>query len=353
MADIPSYKPDVIFSKSFTFILISNLLANTVTGIFFVFPLFVLHIGGNKTDIGVLMGVMSLAAVLCRPWVSGWVDRVGRKKSFIVGCLMMAAVSLVHIWFQQNISSVFWVLLGLRLIIGVGWAMCLVGAFTLATDIIPQSRFNQGIGIFGVTNLLGIAIGPLLGEWLMRRMDFSAMFSAAAIISVATIGFALSISDRYVFQDHHKAGSFFQVLRIPHLLKYSLVALLFGFSLAAHSGFVTPFAAEMGLSVGLYFMAYSAMAIFSRIIGGRMADRIGEARILPYALLVTAIGFLLLITVKTTPGLITVGMVTGFGHGLATPCLMALAVRAIPSQKRGKANGLFSGGFDSGIFAGS
>ena len=353
MTAAPYFEKNAIFTKPFVFIAITNLLANTANGMFFVFPLFVLHIGGSKTDIGMVMGIMSLAAVLCRPWVSNLVDRVGRKRTLMSGCVMMAAVSLLHLLFQQDISSVFAIILGLRLFFGVGWAMCLVGAFTLATDVIPQSRFNQGIGIFGITNLIGIAIGPMLAEWLIRQVSFSVMFLVGAAVCVATVCCALTIVDRYVVQERRNAGSFFSVLGNAHLLKYSLVALFLGFSLAAHAGFVTPFAAEMGLRVGLYFAAYSAMAILSRIAGGRLADSVGEARILPFALLFTAIGFFLLIFVDSTPALILAGMVTGFGHGLTTPCLMTLAIRNIPSKQRGKANGLFSGGFDTGVFAGS
>ena len=351
MTDTPYYEDAAIFTKPFVYIAITNLLANSANGMFFVFPLFVLHIGGGKTDIGMLMGTMSLAAVLCRPWVSNLVDRVGRKKTLMIGCFVMAAVSVLHILFQQEISSVLVILLGLRLLFGVGWAMCLVGSFTLATDVIPQSRFNQGIGIFGITNLIGIAIGPMLAEWLVRRVGFTAMFTIAAAVCVATICCAVPIVDRYVSQKRQATGSFFGVLRNVSLLKYSLIGLVSGIqSGGPMPDSWLPLPRKMGLQVGLYFAAYSVMAILSRIAGGRLADSVGEARILPFALLFTAVGFFLLVFVDSTPVLIVTGMVTGFGHGLTTPCLMTLAIRYIPSGHRGKANGLFSGGFDSGVF---
>ena len=353
MTDTLHNEKNAIFTKPFINIAVTNLLSNVANGMFFVFPLFVLHVGGGKTDIGMLMGTTSLAAVLFRPWVSNLVDQFGRKKTLLFGCFMMAAVCLLHILFQQEISSVYLILLGLRLLFGVGWAMCFVGAFTLATDMIPQSRFNQGIGIFGITNLIGLAIGPILAEWLTRQMSFSAMFFVGALVFIASACCALPIVDRYVSPARRDTGSFFSVLNNLSLLKHTLIALLLGFSLAAHAGFVTPFAAEMGLRVGLYFAAYSAMAILSRFAGGRLADNIGADRILPYALLLTAIGFILLVFVDSTPALILTGMVTGFGHGVTSPCVMSLALRSISSQHRGKANGLFTGGFDTGIFAGS
>ncbi|MGW8192691.1 MAG: hypothetical protein ACWGOX_00360 [Desulforhopalus sp.] len=50
----------------------------TGIGMFYMFPLFVLELGGSRADIGLLVGLMSLAAVAGRPLVSNMVDRIGR-----------------------------------------------------------------------------------------------------------------------------------------------------------------------------------------------------------------------------------------------------------------------------------
>ncbi|MCK4507986.1 MAG: hypothetical protein KAU27_05575, partial [Desulfuromonadales bacterium] len=43
----------------------------------------------------------------------------------------------------------------------------------------------------------------------------------------------------------------------------------------------------------------------------------------------------------------------GIGHGLLFPILNTMAVRDEPAAVRGKATGIFTGGLDAGIFAGS
>ena len=70
-----------LFSGSFLLLLAGSLMLHTGMGVFYLFPLFVLDIGGNKADIGILMGTMSLAAVCGRPWISGLVDKCSKLKA--------------------------------------------------------------------------------------------------------------------------------------------------------------------------------------------------------------------------------------------------------------------------------
>ncbi|MEW5721856.1 MAG: MFS transporter [Thermodesulfobacteriota bacterium] len=84
-----------------------------------------------------------------------------------------------------------------------------------------------------------------------------------------------------------------------------------------------------------------------------MADRVGEARIVPYALVLTGSGLWLLIFLDGTGLLVLSGLVTGTGQGFLYPTLNALAVRGEPVDIRGKINGAYTGGIDAGIFAGS
>lgn len=350
LSDTP--KPP-LFTNAYLIIAASNLLMLTGFGIFLVFPLFILHIGGSKTDIGILMGIMPLSAVLCRPLISVQVDRIGRKKSYIIGCIIMAMVSFSYRYFDRNIDAVFFFHFFLRFIHGIGFAFCIVASYTLVTDLIPVSRFNEGFGFFGVTGLFGIAAGPILAEWLIRRIGFDAMFICSTSICLAALVIALPIRDMYTFQRQENGPSFFKVFRHPVLLRITLIGVCFGVGFSAHSSFVAPYAQNKGLLVSTYFAAYSAAAILTRISGGRLADRLGEVRIIPFGLVGTATGFISLTQIDTSTGLFAAGFITGMGHGILFPCLVALAIRPTPPQNRGKANGVFTGGVDSGIFCGS
>jgi MFS family permease len=80
---------------------------------------------------------------------------------------------------------------------------------------------------------------------------------------------------------------------------------------------------------------------------------VGEQKIIPYALTINALGYLSLTVVKNSWLLIFSGIITGCGHGLLFPCLNSLAIRDEPVHIRGKINGVFTGGMDSGLFLGS
>ena len=138
------------------------------------------------------------------------------------------------------------------------------------------------------------------------------------------------------------------------MLLIAVLAVLFGFGLAASGNFVSPFAKEQHIAfISLYYIAYSSAAVITRFFGGRLADRVGEERIIPYALIITGTGFLVLITLGGDTILIVSGLLSGCGHGFLFPSLNALALREEPRGIRGKINGIFTGGIDAGAFSGS
>jgi MFS family permease len=158
-----------LYTREFVLLLASGLLLTTGIGVFYLFPLYVLDLGGSKSDIGILMGTMSLSAVALRPWTSGLVDRLGRKGSMVAGCLLMTAVSMAHLFVTGAIGQVYPILVVLRLLFGTGVALGIIASLTLAADLAPVSRLNEGLGIFGVMPLMGIAIGPVVGESIIHR----------------------------------------------------------------------------------------------------------------------------------------------------------------------------------------
>lgn len=343
----------VLFTGSFFMLLGSSLLMIMGIGVFYMFPLFVLKIGGNRADIGYLMGAMSLASVIGRPWASNLVDRIGRKKSMMIGCLVMALVSLAHLLLREDLSVVYPVLVLLRFIFGAALALGIVASLTMAADMVAGPRLNEGLGLFGIMPMLGLALGPLLGEFLVTKLGFEAMFWGSAAIFTISMLLIYPMKDRFVASTTVRIGGFFRVLALPLVWRMALIALFFGAAFAAHAGFVTPFAHARDLPVSLYFISYSTAAILSRLFCGWLARLFGETRIIAAALLVGGIGFISLLMVSSSFGLMVAGFVAGLGQGLLFPSLVALTIRPMVQSNRGKVAGTLTGGFDGGIFFGS
>ena len=343
-----------LYTPSFILMAVANFFIVSSFGCFFLFPLFIISHGGSKADIGIVMGVTVLSSVLCRPWISEMIDRVGRKRGYGIGCIIMSLLPLSYLMFRGGLAEFYLPLLLVRLLHGVGLAICFTSGFTYIADIVPKERLNEGIGMYGVTALVGMAIGPVIAEIVIGEFGFEFFFLVAA--GMAFVGFFLHLPLREYY-DRRASGSetsFFSILIRKKMLSIAVLAFLFGFGLAASSNFVSPFAKEKHISfISLYFIAYSSAAVMTRFFGGRLADRVGEERIIPYALIVTGAGFLVLIALGGDAILIASGLMSGCGHGFLFPCLNALALRDEPRGIRGKINGIFTGGIDAGAFSGS
>ncbi|MDX2481896.1 MAG: MFS transporter [Desulfuromusa sp.] len=346
----------MLYTPAFAALFFANLCLVASFATFFLFPLFITEHGGSPQDIGIIMGTFALASALCRPWIAEMIDRLGRKRSYTIGCIVMTLMPLLHLLLKGTLSDYYFFLLLLRIVHGIGLAICFTAIFTFIVDLIPINRLNEGIGMFGTSGLIGMAIGPLIAELILKEFGFPAFFLTASGLAGAALLLQLPISDRHHLQqaETQPSPSFFALLKTRKQLICAGLALLFGFGLAATANFIAPFARGRDLSyVSLYYIAYSFAAVGVRFLAGKLADRVGENQIIPWGLSLAAGGLLLLPLVHNNLWLLIVGFIFGIGHGLLFPALNTMAVRDEPYAVRGKVTGIFTGGIDSGIFCGA
>jgi MFS family permease len=323
---------------------------------FFLFPLIISQQGGNRQDIGIIMGTFAFAAAVSRPWVADMIDRVGRKKTYTFGCLIMALMPLLHLLLSGTIDRDYPFLLAIRIVHGVGLAACFTAIMTFIVDLIPVNRLNEGVGIFGSSGLVALAAGPLFAEFFLDRFGVPSFFLCASALAVLALVLQAPVRELRHCEQAGAADtpSFFALLRTRKHLVTAGLALLFGVGLAATGNFISPFAEHKSLGlISSYYLAYSCAAVGIRFISGRMADRIGEEQIIPWALFIAAGGLFLVPAVNGNILLLTVGFIFGLGHGLLFPSLNAMAVRNEPYAVRGKITGIFTGGIDCGSFLGA
>ncbi|MBN1957880.1 MAG: MFS transporter [Desulfuromonadales bacterium] len=346
-----------LYTPAFAALFLANLFLVASFATFFLFPLFVTQHGGSHQDIGIIMGSFALASAFCRPWVAEMIDRIGCKRSYTIGSLIMALLPLCYLLLAGKLSDFYLPLLALRLVHGVGLAICFTAIFTFIIDLIPVKRLNEGIGIFGTSGLTGLALGPLITEPILVNFGFPAFFLAAS--AMAATAFLLHLPIREKRQQEPPSSvaatpSFFSLLKTRKQLVSGGMALLFGVGLAASGNFIAPYAHDKGLDyISLYYLAYSCAAVGIRFISGRMADRVGENQIIPWGLGIAAAALLLVPLIQGKPLLLITGFIFGLGHGLLFPSLNAMAIRDEPYAIRGKVTGIFTGGIDSGSFLGA
>lgn len=345
-----------LYTPAFAALFIANLALVSSYAAFFLFPLFIIEKGGSDRDIGIIMGIFALASALSRPWVAEMIDRIGRKRSYSIGCIIMTLLPLLHLLLRGPLENYYAALLLLRIVHGIGLAICFTSVFTFIIDMIPVQRLNEGIGIFGTSGLIGLALGPLITEPLLINFGFSVFFLATSGLAATAFVLHLPVPDqhRLLASAAPASASFFTLLKTRKMLISGGMALLFGVGLAATGNFIAPFAQTKNLSyISLYFFAYATAAVGTRVFLGRLADRVGENQIIPWGLGLAALGLIMVPLVQNNIMLLGVGFLFGIGHGLLFPALNAMAIRDEPYSTRGKVTGIFTGGIDSGAFIGA
>ncbi len=124
------------------------------------------------------------------------------------------------------------------------------------------------------------------------------------------------------------------------------------FAVAVGFGIVAPiipvFAQSFGVSraaAAAVVSAFAFMRLLSALAAGRIVDRLGERRILAVGIGVVAVSSALAGLAQSYAQLLVLRGVGGVGSAMFTVSAYSLLLRSAPTEQRGQATGLFTGGF--------
>ncbi|MCL4516461.1 MAG: MFS transporter [Firmicutes bacterium] len=324
-------------------------------------PLYVAKLGGQASAIGIVVGVFTISAVAMRPLVGVGLDRWGR-----MGFLFLGLGVFILSVLSYNLAGAIPVLLGLRLVHGFGWGAYTTSSGTIAADVIPAARRGEGMGYYGLSGNLAMAVAPVLGLFIANRYGFGSLFWTSATLAFLAIFLAAGIRLQAANNTAITVGAaipggaggqaprgktaFFE----RSALLPSLVVLLVTITYGGVVTFVTLFAAQRGIrNVGAFFTVFAVVLMATRPFAGVLADKRGFRTVLIPGLLMVGAGMLTLGLAGNLAGLFLAAALYGIGFGAVQPTLQALTVQLAPPARRGVANATFFSAFDLGISLGS
>ncbi|MFZ5643633.1 MAG: MFS transporter [Bacillota bacterium] len=339
-----------LWTRNFLLICAANLLI--FTSFYFLLPtlpVFVIQeLKGDEGNVGYIIGILSLTAVLVRPLSGFLLDAIGRKKVLIIAIagfvLALAAYNLV-----TSIALLF----ALRALHGISWGFTTTGAGTIAADVVPPPRRGEGLGYYGLSNTLAMALGPSLGLYIMNQAGFSSLFTASVIIAAAGLISILGISyqeNRPEAKTGIKLESFFE----PRVFSLSWIMFFTALVYGGIVSFITLYGNEIGIkNAGTYFLAYAITLMFIRPLAGRYFDRNGPVKIMAAGFIAIALSFVILFAARGDFLFLLSAAAMGIGFGIVQPTAMAMAINRVAPYRRGAANGTIFSAFDLGIGLGS
>ncbi len=296
--------------------------------------------------LGALASCSIVSAIFARPLAGYWLDTFGRRAVYIPAFFAFGAL----FFFYPLLTGIAAVAC-IRLLHGVAWGTAIGAAGTTAVDLIPPSRRGEGIGWYGLSMVLAMAVGPGLGLFVEQTWNFDVLFlSCGALIllgwiTVLQLRFPRIELKRKPFSPREtiekNAGPpavtiFFVTLSYGCLMNYA--------ALYAKN--------ELHTSPTLFFTFFAVGTAASRLFGGKTYDSRGPKGVLRISFILLTAGLVLLAATKDPFLFFLAALLQGVGDGLCFPVLLAMINDMVPPHRRGAANGTLMTMVEAGIFCG-
>lgn len=305
---------------------------------------------------GFIVGVFSVSALITRP-VSGMLaDKLSNRWLSFSGCLLTALASLGYGLIGGNIVP----LMLLRFIHGLGFGLSGTTLMRMASTVIPGTRMGEGMGYFGLGQVLSMGIAPPISLWLIEKAGYSpAFFTGAALVLLSAVLclFAKLPKVKNAYKKEIGFSAFFRLPKKIIALCFTACTLFFANSL--ESNFILIYEDNLGISsLSLYFSVSALAMLGVRLFCGRLLDKLSPKRLLLPALSLVCLSMLMLCAGGLVPGqysfslLIAAAFVKGLGHAAAQPGIQAACLQGVREDSRGLASGCFYMGSDLGMALG-
>ena len=319
------------------------------------------HFGAPKDVIGLVLSGYTITALLFRPFSGYFVDFFPRRT------VLMACFGAFAIFFAGYLAASTLLLFTIvRTLHGGPFGALTVANSTAAIDVLPSSRRTEGIGYYGLSNNLSMAIAPTIGIFIYKYTDsFELLFWLALVVACAgwLIDATVKFPEKEIVRNKSKLSwdRFFLVR--GWLLGLNMVA--FGFSFGVLSNYLAIYGKEvMGITggTGTYFLLCSVGLIISRLQGGKA---LREGRLTHNAgsgMVISLVGYTLFILMPTLSSLFTLpsslftligyygsALLIGLGNGHMWPAFQNMTICVAHNNQRGTANSTILISWDIGM----
>lgn len=304
--------------------------------------------GTSKDVIGIVLSGYTVAALIIRPFSGYVVDSFSRKK------ILMLCLSAFAIVFAGYIAASTILMFAIcRTIHGGPFGAVTVANSTCAIDVLPASRRNEGIGLYGLSNNFAMAIAPSIGIYLHDVMgSYMALFWIAFIVALVSVGIAWTVKlpEKEIIKNKEKISLDRFFLTKAWLLAINIA--MFGFCWGVLSNYLAIYSKEeLGITggTGSYFALLSIGLFISRIQGRKALSQGKLTTNAAEGMLISLVGFTLFVSVHHPIVYYLSAALIGIGNGHLYPAFLNMFVNVARHDQRGTANSSILTGWDLGF----
>lgn len=348
---------DRLVTPSYCFILAANFLL--YFGFWLLIPVLPFYLSevfsaGNST-IGIILSCYTVAALCIRPFSGYFLDSFARKPLYLMAYFIFMTMFAGYI-----IAGSLTLFILFRIIQGVSFGMVTVGGNTVVIDIMPSSRRGEGLGYYGLSNNIAMAVGPMSRLFLHDAgMSFTTIFCCSLGSCIAGFVCASLVKTPYkppVKREPISLDRFILLKGIPAGISLLLLSIPYGMT----TNYVAMYAKQIGINAttGFFFTFMAIGMAISRIFSGKIVDRGKITQVISAGLYLVVFSFFLLSAcvyliswnnMLCTVVFFAVALLLGVGFGIMFPAYNTLFVNLAPNSQRGTATSTYLTSWDVGI----
>lgn len=305
--------------------------------------------GAGKDTIGLVLAGYAIVSLMIRPLGGYIVDSFPRLTVLVIcNFLFFALFAGYLVAGSLTAFAIF------RTLHGAPFGATTVAASTVAVDVLPSSRRGEGIGYYGLSNNLAMALGPALAIFLLQAFDgnFKALFWISMGVSLLglIVDSTIKVPDREIV--HQKLAlsldRFFLVSGWREAV--NMMAISFGYGVI--STYVAIYGKqELGIEggTGMFFSLLAGGLMLSRLTGAHALRKGQVSRNATIGVLVSVFGYLLFAALHNKIGYYGAALIIGLGNGHMYPAFQTMFINLAEHNRRGTANSSILTAWDAGV----
>jgi MFS family permease len=351
-------EPVTIWNRNFICVLlISFILSISHFSINPLIASYALHLGASAHIMGLLTGLFFGVAFSMRPVSGPVITKIDKRKLMILVFFIGGAANIGYAFFD-NISA----FIAFRLLHGLHFALLGTLTMTLAGDNLPKEKMASGMGIYGLSSSLSMAIAPTLGISILHfgthlkneSFGFTSVFLFAAVISfLGLIPGLFLLPDKKTKEDILSTGAWYKNIASVHAIPMAVVMFFIYLGWSLYNVYIVEYAKELGISgISSFYTVLAIVLIVARPASGYLTDRFGLTKILFPSLIIMALSFIIIGSAKSIGTMLIGAVVASTGFGSFQPALYSMCMLSETPLRRGVASNTLYIGVDVSLFMG-
>ena len=301
-------------------------------------------LGASSAFAGVIVGIMSIAAMFLRPVAGNLTDKFSKYRLSLIGGVLILIGVLGYIFTPSS-----GLLLLFRLINGTGYVLCTVCMTTWLAFLVPRQHVGEAMGFYGLMNALAMALAPALSINIYQKIGYRESLIAAAIAALLMI-VAIQFVGNHALPLKKKGQTqkkYFKIIQM-NVLPVAILTTLFGMPYFITQADIVTYVEQRHLTVavGSYFLIYALVLLVIRIGLKRYFDTVRFGVWFWLSLVSTAAYIFLLAVMNNNWQMALAAAGMALGYGVIYSVLQSTALLLAPIEEQGLASSTFYLGLD-------